>query len=86
MLKIDDRRFGLWASASSSAADIVVFCTGHRNEVSGFHCRSLVCGTALFTKAKTPIMCDFKHMVIKGFDAVHPQMGKQILFITLTHF
>lgn len=31
-------------------------------------------------------MCDFKHMVIKGFDAVYPQMGKQALFITVMHF
>lgn len=72
--------------ASSSTTDIVAFCTSHRNEVSGLHCRSFVCGTVLFMKAKTGILCDFKHMVIKGFDAVHLQMGKQALFITDLHF
>lgn len=31
-------------------------------------------------------MCDFKHMVIKGFDAVHSQMDKQTLYITVMRF
>lgn len=37
-------------------------------------------------KAETWIMCTFKHMVIEGFDALTPQMGKQALFLVVVHF
>lgn len=84
MLKFDEKHFGLWTSDFSSATDIVAFCTSHTKFVG--YAAGALSGAVLFMIAEPWVMCAFKHTVIKGFDAVVPQVGKQAWFLIAMHF